>query len=159
MAVSYVNQFSELAVAEMHRSGIPASITLAQGLHESNYGQSKLSTLANNHFGIKCKKTWTGKTYYHKDDDYDDKGKLLDSCFRAYGDAIESFIDHSNFLRQSTNYISLFNYSNTDYQRWAYGLKSCGYATDPQYAFKLINIIEKYDLDRFDTYPHPLLNK
>ncbi len=156
MAVDYVSKYYELAVAEMHRTGIPASITLAQGLHETNYGRSTLAREANNHFGIKCKRSWTGKTYYHKDDDYDDKGKLLDSCFRAYNDDIESYIDHSNFLSQSTNYVSLFTLGAKDYQRWAFGLKNCGYATDPQYAFKLIDIIQRYNLDQYDNYSNPL---
>lgn len=158
LAVSYVNKYSELAVAEMYRSGIPASITLAQGLHESNFGQSRLAKEANNHFGIKCKSYWVGNTFYHKDDDLDDKGKLIDSCFRAYLDDISSYIDHTNFLKQSTNYISLFQYSHIDYPNWAKGLKESGYATDPLYAEKLVSLIERFKLYNYDHYPNPLSN-
>lgn len=147
---TYINEFNELAIAEMHRSGIPASITLAQGMHESNYGASNLATKANNHFGIKCKSYWTGQTYYHKDDDLDANGKLLESCFRAYNDAVESYIDHSNFLKYTANYMWLFNIDKTDYQAWAHGLKKSGYATDPNYADKLIRIIDTYQLHEFD---------
>ena len=100
---SYIDKYRDLAIAEMYRTGIPASIILAQGLHESNNGQSSLATEANNHFGIKCKSYWVGMTYYHKDDDYDRKGKIKDSCFRAYGSALESYVDHSNFLKTTKN--------------------------------------------------------
>jgi len=155
-AVSYIDRYSELAVAEMYRSGIPASITIAQGMHESAYGTSRLSTEANNHFGIKCKSYWTGPTFYHKDDDFDTQGNLLESCFRAYQDDIESYIDHSNFLMNSSNYIGLFNYSNLDYLNWANGLQRNGYATDPQYANKLIKKIENYNLYEFDHKPNPI---
>lgn len=155
---TYINEFKELAIAEMHRSGIPASITLAQGMHESNYGSSSLATLANNHFGIKCKSYWKGQTYYHKDDDYDKKGRLLESCFRAYNDAIESYIDHSNFLKYSSNYSNLFSMNHTNYAGWAYGLKQSGYATDPKYAEKLIRIIETYQLNQFDQISLENLN-
>ena len=147
---TYINEFKELAIAEMHRSGIPASITLAQGMHESNYGASNLATKANNHFGIKCKSYWKGQTYYHKDDDFDKNGKLMKSCFRAYNDSVESYIDHSNFLKYSSNYVSLFNLHHTNYIAWAHGLKQSGYATDPNYAEKLIRIIENYNLNQFD---------
>lgn len=140
----------------MHRTGIPASITLAQALHESNYGTSKLATQANNHFGIKCKKDWQGDTFGHKDDDFDRKGKLIKSCFRAYPNYRASFLDHSEFLKNSSNYISLFKLHKTDYINWAHGLKKCGYATDPDYAIKLIKKIEKYDLSRFDFWDGPV---
>lgn len=154
-AQSYIEQFHELAVVEMHRSGIPASITLAQALHESQYGMSELATAANNHFGIKCKSYWVGKTYYHKDDDMNDEGQLIESCFRSYSSALESYVDHSNFLMSTSHYLPLFNYEHTDYKSWANGLKSCGYATDQKYAQKLINKIEKYDLARFDAWENP----
>lgn len=154
-ASEYILEYKELAVVEMYRSGIPASITLAQGLHESNYGTSKLATEANNHFGIKCKRNWTGKTYYHKDDDYNDKGKLLESCFRAYSSDIDSYIDRSNFLMFTERYSPLFNFNNKDYEAWAYGLKYCGYATDENYSHKLIQKIEKYNLAQYDKAEDP----
>ena len=154
-AFEYISAYKELAIVEMYRTGIPASITLAQGLHESNYGTSVLATEANNHFGIKCKSYWTGKTYYHKDDDYNKKGELLESCFRAYDSDIDSYIDRSNFLMQTERYAPLFTYSQTDYTGWAYGLKYCGYATDENYSQKLINKIEKYGLSMYDTAEDP----
>ncbi len=154
----YINQYKELAIAEMHRTGIPASITLAQGMHESNYGGSSLATQAHNHFGIKCKSYWRGQTYYHKDDDYDKKGKLLESCFRAYNDAVESYIDHSNFLKFSANYTWMFKLDKTNYKAWAFGLKNSGYATDPKYAEKLIKIISTYQLHKFDQITVESLN-
>lgn len=150
-AYSYIDQYRDLAVVEMHRSGIPASITLAQALHESNYGLSSLATRANNHFGIKCKHYWQGKTYKHKDDDYVD-GRLVKSCFRSYDTAIDSYVDHSNFLMQTDRYQPLFNLSRDDYRGWAHGLKTCGYATDKKYAQKLIKHIEKYDLAQYDAW-------
>jgi len=156
---SYVDKYKDLAVVEMHRSGIPASITLAQALHESQTGGSDLALNANNHFGIKCKSYWTGKTYKHKDDDYDQKGNLISSCFRSYDSVIDSYVDHTNFLVQTAHYAELFNYDKTDYFNWAHGLKKCGYATDPEYAFKLINKIEKYQLYIYDEYSNPLISK
>lgn len=101
-ANDYIEKYKELAVVEMYRTGIPASITLAQGLHESNYGTSKLALEANNHFGIKCKSYWTGKTYYYKDDDYNKNGQLTESCFRAYNSDLDSYIDRSNFCFRQT---------------------------------------------------------
>jgi flagellum-specific peptidoglycan hydrolase FlgJ len=150
LADEYISTYKDLAIIEMQRSGIPASITLAQGLHESDYGKSKLARIANNHFGIKCKSYWTGKTYYHKDDDLDKSGNLIPSCFRQYDLVLMSYVDHSNFLLEGKNYQSLFEYDRTDYESWAYGLKRCGYATDPDYATKLIKLIEKYQLSQFD---------
>ena len=147
---NYIDTYKDLAVVEMHRSGIPASIKLAQGLLESNSGKSALAVRANNHFGIKCKRYWTGQTYYHKDDDFDKAGRLVESCFRAYNDPIDSFVDHSNFLTNTKHYGELFNYDRTDYRSWAIGLKKCGYATDPSYANKLIRKIEQYKLYRYD---------
>lgn len=154
-ALNYVDIYKELAVVEMHRSGVPASITLAQALHESGMGSSPLAVRANNHFGIKCKSYWVGKTYNHRDDDYDNNGNLIKSCFRAYDSVLDSYVDHSNFLMQSAHYQELFTYDKTDYKRWAYGLKNCGYATDPAYAIKLIDKIEKYHLYLYDTYSDP----
>jgi flagellum-specific peptidoglycan hydrolase FlgJ len=154
-AEKYIDAYKELAIVEMYRTGIPASVTLAQGLHESFYGTSKLATEANNHFGIKCKSYWTGKTYYHKDDDLNKKGQLIESCFRAYERDIDSYIDRSNFLAQTDRYALLFEYENTNYMAWAYGLKVCGYATDENYAQKLIEKIKKYNLDKYDTSEDP----
>ncbi len=153
----YIEKYKDLAVIEMHRSGIPASITLAQALHESGVGASDLAVYANNHFGIKCKSYWQGNTYKHKDDDYDNNGNLIKSCFRSYESVIDSYVDHSNFLTQSEHYSVLFSYEKSDYKRWAYGLKNCGYATDPQYAFKLIDKIEKYQLYLYDSYKNPMV--
>jgi len=152
----YLNNYKDIAVAEMHRTGIPASIKLAQGMHESAYGKSSLAKNANNHFGIKCKSYWTGRTFYHKDDDYK-KGKLIDSCFRSYGSDLDSYVDHSNFLSNTAHYANLFELSKYDYQAWAKGLKASGYATDAKYAEKIIRKIEKYNLDVFDHSPNPFI--
>ncbi len=152
----YIEQYKDLAIIEMHRAGIPASITLAQGLHESNYGRSPLAIEAKNHFGIKCKNDWLGNTYFHKDDDYDRNGILQPSCFRSYSTDIDSYVDHSNFLRERSHYSPLFNLPLYDYKAWAHGLKDCGYATDPRYAAKLISKIERYGLARFDQEKNPL---
>lgn len=155
-ATSYIDQYKDLAIIEMHRSGIPASIILAQGLLESGNGNSDLAIGANNHFGIKCKTYWRGSMYFHEDDDYDKRGNLTKSCFRAYENPIDSYVDHSNFLMYTERYEVLFNYSNTDYIQWAHGLKSCGYATDKAYATKLITKIEQFQLFQYDNYPHPM---
>lgn len=154
-AYDYIEQYKDLAVVEMYRTGIPASITLAQGLHESNYGTSKLALEANNHFGIKCKSWWTGKTYFHKDDDINRQGEIIESCFRAYRNSVDSYVDRSNFLLQSERYQVLFQLDKTDYESWAYGLKNCGYATDPGYAQKLIEKIIKYELYKYDQSEDP----
>ena len=140
----YIEQYSPTAVSEMRRTGVPASITLAQGLVESAAGRSRMATVANNHFGIKCHNDWRGRRYYHDDD-------AKNECFRRYNDASESFKDHSDFLRYRDRYRFLFDLEPTDYKGWAHGLKKAGYATDPRYADKLITTIEKYDLTRFDT--------
>lgn len=153
--ISYIDQYKEIAVAEMYRSGIPASIILAQGIHESGNGSSTLATKSKNHFGIKCKSYWKGMTYYHKDDDYDKKGNLTDSCFRAYEEVIDSYVDHSNFLMYTAHYSVLFQYDRTDYVSWAHGLKACGYATDQAYAEKLIDKIKLYNLHHFDLWQNP----
>ncbi len=139
----YVAKWASTAVSEMHRSGVPASITLAQGLLESNYGKSPLATKANNHFGIKCH-DWKGEKTYHDDDH---KGE----CFRKYSKAEDSFRDHSDFLRYRDRYKSLFDLKITDYKGWAHGLKKAGYATDPSYPQKLINLIETYNLTKYDS--------
>lgn len=150
---AYIEKYKSIAIREMERAGVPASIKLAQGLLESGAGGSYLARKANNHFGVKCGSYWKGRTVYREDDDYDDNGKLQKSCFRAYKSADESYIAHSEFLRdprKEHRYGFLFNYKVTDYRRWARGLKKAGYATSPTYADKLINIIESYSLDQYD---------
>lgn len=144
---AYIDRYKDLAISEMFKYNIPASITLAQGLLESGAGTSELTMKGNNHFGIKCH-DWLGATTYHDDDEKQE-------CFRAYRDAYESYEDHSRFLAQQPRYQRLFTLNKTDYKGWAYGLKSCGYATNPNYAQKLIDIIELYKLylyDRAKTY-------
>lgn len=153
--LQYIDAYKDLAIVEMYRTGIPASITLAQGLHESNAGRSSLATLANNHFGIKCKSYWNGDTYFHKDDDLDANGRLIKSCFRSYDNAVESYVDHSNFLTETSHYSSLFTLDKNDFVAWAWGLKQCGYATDSRYAIKLITTINKYDLSQYDQAVNP----
>lgn len=140
----YIEQFSSLAVEEMYRSGIPASITLAQGLLESRYGLSELAVKGNNHFGIKCHNNWKGKTIYYDDD-------RRGECFRAYASPEQSYKDHSDFLRYRDRYRFLFDFEVTDYKSWAHGLKKAGYATDPAYPTKLIRLIEDYKLHEFDV--------
>jgi hypothetical protein len=142
-AQDYVNTYAELAIREMKRTGVPASITLAQGLHESANGNSTLATQANNHFGIKCHNDWTGEKTYRDDD-------AKNECFRKYDKAADSFVDHSNFLRTRDRYAFLFELKTTDYKSWAHGLKKAGYATNPQYASIIIKLIEDYELNRFD---------
>lgn len=141
--LDYIDKYSDIAIKEMKRTGVPASITLAQGILESNAGQSVLATKGNNHFGIKCHNDWKGKTM--KMDDNAPK-----ECFRVYPNAVASFRDHSDFLRSRDRYKSLFELKQTDYKGWARGLKKAGYATDPGYADKLITLIEDYELYRFD---------
>ena len=140
----YIERYSAIAVEEMYRSGVPASITLAQGLLESGYGRSALASKANNHFGIKCHNDWSGAKSYHDDDR---KGE----CFRKYANAEDSFRDHSDFLRYRDRYKFLFDLKTTDYKAWAYGLKRAGYATDPAYPSKLIKLIEDYKLYEYDV--------
>jgi len=154
-ADKYINEFSSIAESEMMRVGIPASIKLAQGLLESNWGHSTLATQANNHFGIKCGSKWVGKEMYRGDDDYGRDGKLMQSCFRAYDSAFESYMAHSDFLLRK-RYAGLFDLSTLDYAGWAHGLKNAGYATDPKYPQKLIQIIEKYELHKFDKEMNPI---
>ena len=148
----YIASYAPVAIAEMHRTGIPASIKLAQALLESNAGSSELSKRSNNHFGIKCKQYWLGDTYFHKDDDVDNQGNLIKSCFRAYDHPVDSYVDHSNFLLNSIHYGSLVNEAGKDYIKWANGLQKMGYATDPGYSQKLINLIEKFDLQQYDNH-------
>ena len=141
---AYIAKYSGMAMEQMKQYGIPASITLAQGLLESDAGRSSLATKCNNHFGIKCHSDWTGRKMYHDDDERHE-------CFRCYRSAEESFRDHSLFLVNGARYKSLFKLSVTDYKGWAKGLKAAGYATSPTYATKLIEIIERYGLDRYDS--------
>jgi LysM repeat protein len=141
----YIKKFYQLAISEMQRSGIPASITLAQGCWESQNGNSILATEGNNHFGIKCKSEWKGKKIYHDDD-------ARQECFRKYEHAEASYIDHSNFLMSGTRYSFLFQLDRKDYTAWAYGLKKAGYATDPIYPQRLIKIIEEFKLYVYDSY-------
>ncbi|WP_276133331.1 glucosaminidase domain-containing protein [Polluticoccus soli] len=140
----YVEQFRDLAIAEQKRSGVPAAITLAQGIHETSAGSSELATNANNHFGIKCKKSWQGEKYTYTDD-------APNECFRKYGSPIESYKDHSDYLASQPRYASLFKLSPTDYFSWAVGLKQAGYATNPRYAQVLIKLIEDFKLQEY-TY-------
>ncbi|MBO5563363.1 MAG: glucosaminidase domain-containing protein [Bacteroidales bacterium] len=140
----YIAKYATIAVNEMYRTGVPASITLAQGIIESRSGQSMLATEGNNHFGIKCHRGWNGRSVRADDD-------AKNECFRAYDNAEESFRDHSDFLRYRDRYKFLFDLATTDYKGWAYGLKQAGYATDPAYASKLIKCVEDYGLARFDT--------
>lgn len=140
---NYIARYGNLAVDQMKKYGIPASITLAQGLLESDAGRSTLAVKCNNHFGIKCHSDWTGRKMYHDDD-------ARQECFRCYSDADDSYRDHSLFLVNGSRYQSLFKLSVTDYKGWAKGLKAAGYATSPTYADKLIEIIERYGLDRYD---------
>lgn len=142
--LQYIRTYSGIAVSEMQRSGVPASITLAQGLLESRAGQSELAVAANNHFGIKCHNDWKGEMLFHDDDE-------AGECFRVYDDPQASFVDHSDFLRYRDRYQPLFKLKTTDYKGWAKGLKKAGYATDPKYADKLIRLIEQYELYRFDS--------
>ena len=140
---SYIERYAGLAIEEMYRSGVPASITLAQGLLESGNGLSELAVKGNNHFGIKCHNAWTGSKVYHDDDS---KGE----CFRKYDSPEESFRDHSDFLRYRDRYKFLFDLDPADYKGWAHGLRKAGYATDPKYPEKLIRLIEEYELHLFD---------
>ena len=139
----YIEQYSQIAVDEMNRYNIPASITLAQGILESGNGESRLATEGKNHFGIKCNSNWNGETIIEDDDE---KGE----CFRKYSNVSDSYSDHSLFLTERDRYSFLFKYKKTDYKKWAKGLKKAGYATNPKYPTLLIDLIERYDLSRFD---------
>jgi len=149
----YIEKYKDIAISEMERAGVPASIKLAQALLESNSGKSTLARKANNHFGMKCGNQWKGKTYYKADDDYDEEGNLLESCFRVFKDPETSFIAHSEFLRnprKNSRYGFLFKLDPMDYERWALGLKKAGYATNPRYPDLLIGLIETYELYVYD---------
>lgn len=141
----YIEKYKEDAIKEMHHSGVPASITLAQGILESGDGNSPLALYANNHFGIKCHSTWNGETFIMDDDEKNE-------CFRKYPTAYESFKDHSEFLTSRSRYAALFELKITDYEGWAKGLKAAGYATNPKYADLLIALIEKHELNKYDNY-------
>jgi len=147
----FIHKYKHIAIREMERTGIPASITLAQGILESGCGTSELAVHANNHFGIKCHQDWNGATYYMDDDE-------ANECFRKYKNPEQSWIDHSEFLVNRPRYAGLFNLPATDYKAWAKGLKAAGYATNPQYAEKLIRIIEEEKLYKYDraTERHPV---
>jgi flagellum-specific peptidoglycan hydrolase FlgJ len=140
----YIKIFEPIAIKEMNRSGVPASITLAQAILESGYGNSILALYANNHFGIKCKPDWKGETY-----------SLGASCYKKYNNAIESYEDHSNHIKSRSWYSSLFNLKITDYKAWAHGLKKAGYAQDPYYAYRLIQIIDNYKFNKLDSLYDP----
>ena len=140
----YIDQYKDIAIEQMQRYRIPASITLAQGLLESGAGRSELTRNSNNHFGIKCNNNWTGRRTYHDDDAKND-------CFRVYDSAYDSYEDHSKFLSSNQRYRPLFQLKPTDYKGWAKGLKACGYATSPVYAEKLVEIIQLYKLYQYDS--------
>ncbi len=140
----YINTYRNVAIAEMKRSGVPASVTLAQGILETEHGNSDLVKKSNNHFGIKCKSTWTGESVRHTDD-------APNECFRKYPNAADSYKDHSDYLKTSPRYASLFQLDISDYKGWAYGLKRAGYATNPRYPQIVISNIEKYKLQQYDT--------
>lgn len=141
--IAYVENYAPIAQKEMNSYGIPASITIAQGILESGMGFGRLAVEGNNHFGIKCHRDWNGKRIYHDDDK---KGE----CFRVYKDPEISFRDHSLFLSERSRYAFLFDIKISEYKAWAKGLKKAGYATDPKYPEKLISLIERFDLTRFD---------
>ena len=141
-SLTYIERFKAIAIQEMNLYGMPASITLAQGLFESGSGNGELARVANNHFGIKCTSDWKGKGYYKDDDNHND-------CFRVYDRPEDSFRDHSEFLKRP-RYVKLYQLDKNDYVGWANGLKAAGYATNPNYPQLLINVIQKYNLDQYD---------
>ena len=143
--LDYIEEYNDIAIAEMHRYRIPASITLAQGILESNSGRSRLTVKGNNHFGVKCHRSWKGKRIYHDDD-------ARQECFRKYEHPLSSFRDHSLFLYDRKRYAALFDLRLRDYKGWSRGLKKAGYATDPKYPKKLIALIELYELYKFDDF-------
>jgi len=146
---NYIDTYKDIAMEEMHRTGVPASIKLAQGIFETTAGTSKLVLRSSNHFGIKCKSNWTGESVKHDDD-------LRNECFRKYPTALDSYRDHSDFLKGNPRYASLFTLDPTDYRGWALGLKKAGYATNSKYPQALIKLIEDYDLQ---TYTYIVLGK
>ncbi|WBX73266.1 glucosaminidase domain-containing protein [Tenacibaculum pacificus] len=145
---AYIQKFAPIAVKKMHEHNIPASITLAQGVLESGSGRSALAIRSNNHFGIKCHKGWQGKSVTHDDDE-------IGECFRKYKYPQTSYEDHSQFLISRSRYASLFKLGHTNYKGWAYGLRKAGYATDKRYPQKLISIINKYNLSKYDRIKNP----
>lgn len=150
---AYIKKYQDIAIREMERTGVPASIKLAQGILESNAGKSYLARKANNHFGMKCGSQWKGKKEWREDDDFDENGKLRKSCFRVYKNGMDSYIAHSEFLRdprKEHRYGFLFRLNPMDYKRWARGLKQSGYATSATYDKKLIKVIETYELYKYD---------
>ena len=148
--LAYIDEYNDIAILEMIAYQIPASITLAQGILESNSGRSRLSVKGNNHFGIKCHNSWNGKRMHHDDD-------ARQECFRKYEHPLTSFRDHSLFLFDRKRYAGLFELRKKDYKGWAKGLKKAGYATDPRYPAKLITLIETYDLDKYDAFDESFL--
>lgn len=140
--IIYINTYKQLAMEEMQRTGVPASIKLAQGIHETEAGTSELVIKSNNHFGIKCKSGWSGNKVYHDDDSNGE-------CFRSYSSSSDSYRDHSDFLKASQRYAFLFQLDPTDYKGWAYGLKKAGYATNIKYSQILVNLIETYNLQQY----------
>lgn len=140
---AYIEKYKDLAIKQQKEYKIPASITLAQGLLETNAGNSRLARIGNNHFGIKCKEEWHGGKMYHDDDE-------ANECFRTYKTVEESYIDHSLFLAKRKYYVSLFDLDIHDYKGWAHGLQKCGYATDKSYGVKLVKLIETYELYKLD---------
>lgn len=140
--LDYINSYKELAISEMQRTGVPASIKLAQGIHETMAGKSDLVLKSHNHFGIKCKSSWTGDKVYHDDD-------ARGECFRSYASSLDSYKDHSDFLKNSQRYSFLFQMDPTDYKAWAYGLKKAGYATNIKYSNILVKLIEDYNLQQY----------
>ena len=150
---AYIEKYQAIAIKEMQYSGIPASITMAQGMLESSYGRSELAKQANNHFGIKCKKEWGFNRYNIYSDEWNLHRKRMEphmACFRFYENVSASFRDHSNFLKKGERYANLFKLNKTNYKGWAKGLQKAGYATDPKYAKKLIQIIKRNRLDTLD---------
>jgi LysM repeat protein len=143
--LEYIQTYAPLAIREMNRTGFPASIKIAQGIHESGAGKSQLVKKSNNHFGLKCKSNWTGGKVYHDDDE---RGE----CFRQYQQAEESYADHSDYLKSQERYASLFELDPNDYEGWSWGLKKAGYATSPVYAQTLIKYIENYQLNLLNDY-------
>jgi hypothetical protein len=148
---NYVTQYAQIAIYESVRSGIPASIILGQAVLESQFGTGRLAKIANNHFGIKWTSAKDGEFVLLKDDDHDASGKLIQSRFIKYKSTEESYVHHTDFLVTRSNYKRLFNFDRTDYRNWAKGLSECHYATDPNYASKLITLIENYNLQQYDT--------
>jgi len=148
-ASKYIQEFKSIAITQMHETGIPASIKLAQGMFESNFGKSRLAREGNNHFGIKCQKSWKGDKIFHDDDE-------LNECFRKYPKVLDSYYDHSRILTTRSRYSKLFKLKLTDYKGWAKGLKKAGYATDPKYPEKVIYIVQRYKLHRFDKIEKPV---